>query len=65
MGFEKRFPGTPLSASRCGINPVRFQDVRDRPAGHLATEVRKCALDPRITPRTILTRHANDECGNV
>ena len=50
--------------SRCGINPVRFQDVRDRPAGHLVTEVRKCAL-PRITPRTILTRHANDECGNV
>lgn len=49
----------------CGINPLRFQDIRHRAAGDLVTEVRKCALDPRVAPGAILRGHATDEYGNV
>jgi hypothetical protein len=63
MGVEKRLPRRrPLRErrqARC------LQDPPNRRPSHAVAHVRKRALDPRVVPRRILRRHANDQSSDL
>ncbi len=42
-----------------------LENVRDRSAGYLMAEILKSALDPGVSPSRIITRHAENELGDL
>src|SRR6266567_1515180 len=50
-----------LAALRSRRNPKPPQNVADRLIGDLMTEVAECSGDAVVTPKRILSRHADDQ----
>src|SRR5450759_4127019 len=50
-----------LSRSGAGSTPYSLKNVGDRAAPDLMSQIGHCSLDPRVPPRSILTRHAKNE----
>ena len=61
MDLLEFLPSRPFLPLRGRFNAVLLQDVGDGSAPNLVNQVGQCALNPRVTPLTILPRHSQDQ----
>jgi len=56
---QKRLPSCLPNALRCRLDPVALQNVGNRAARHVMTQIRRRPLDSQITPIAVFSRHAD------
>ena len=61
MSFEKRRPGSAFAALRGRVDAMLSENIGDGAAADLMPQIGQCALDSRISPRSILKRHTQGE----
>src|SRR5450759_4790630 len=61
MSSKKPRPRHVLISLRGRIDAVFSENVGDRAAPDLRSQICHCSLDPRVPPRSILKRHAKNE----
>ena len=65
MGFHELLPRRPLLPLGSRLNAVFPEDRGDGPAANVMAQICERSLDPRITPVTIPSRHADDQLSNL
>jgi hypothetical protein len=61
VGFEKCRPLSMAVSLRRRLDAVLSEDVGDGASANLMTQIGQCAADPRVSPRGIVLRHAQNE----
>jgi hypothetical protein len=61
VGFQERWPSGVRVARRGRVDPVLFENVGNRAASNLMSQIGHRALDARVSPRRILERHTHNE----
>src|SRR5512133_3734471 len=65
MGFDERVPTRMAPTFRRGFDSAFLEDGLDRVAGEVMPQVEECASDSHVSPRRVLSCHANDKRADV